>query len=83
MENDQINEMNLSDASKSEVTSTNNVEKDKGVQMEESSRGKVKGSVSLGYFKAGAHWPMLLLLAGALIFVQMIASGLDYWVSVW
>lgn len=56
---------------------------DEGIQMEESSRGKVKGSISAAYFKAGAHWTALFVLAFSFIFVQVLASAADYWVSVW
>ncbi|XP_031628372.1 multidrug resistance-associated protein 4-like [Contarinia nasturtii] len=56
---------------------------DQGVGMESSSKGKVKGSVSLNYFKAGAPWPVLSLLFGSFVFVQLIASLVDYWVSIW
>lgn len=56
---------------------------DAGLQMEESSKGKVKGSVSLNYFKSGAHWSVVFLLAASFIVVQILASGADYWVSVW
>lgn len=58
-------------------------QKDEGIQMEESSKGKVKGSVSASYFKAGAHWSVLCVLGFSFIFVQILASGADYWVSVW
>ena len=60
-----------------------NEEEDKGVQMEESSKGKVKGSVSLQYFLAGGNWIVLILLIMLLLFVQILASGSDYWVSIW
>lgn len=59
------------------------IEEDKGVQMEESSEGKIEGSVSLDYFLAGANRFALTILAILLILVQMLASGADYWVSVW
>lgn len=58
-------------------------EKDEGLQMEDSSKGKVKGSVSWSYFTAGAHWFILIILASSFLIVQMFASGADYWVSVW
>lgn len=58
-------------------------EKDEGIQMEESSKGKVKGSMSAAYFKAGAHWTVLLVIAFSFIFVQVLASGADYWVGIW
>ncbi|XP_055319307.1 ATP-binding cassette subfamily C member 4-like [Sitodiplosis mosellana] len=57
--------------------------KDEGVQMEESSKGKVKGSVSASYFKAGANCLVLFVLGFSFVFVQILGSGADYWVSVW
>lgn len=60
-----------------------NVKKDEGVQLEASSKGKVKGSLSLQYFRAGANWPKLLGMAFLFVFVQFLASAVDYWVSVW
>lgn len=56
---------------------------DEGMQMEASSKGKVKGSVSISYFKAGANWPILAIVAASFVLVQIFASGADYWVSVW
>lgn len=55
----------------------------KGVQMEDSSRGKVKGSVSTNYFTAGANWFVLFLLMSAFVVAQLVASGADFWVSIW
>lgn len=59
------------------------VEKDDGVQMEASSKGKVKGSIAGNYFAAGTHWSILVILGIAFIIVQLLASGADYWVSIW
>lgn len=56
---------------------------DEGLQMEASSKGKVKGSVPLNYFKAGAHWSFLFTLSISFLIVQFFASAADYWVSVW
>lgn len=67
----------------SENVNDNNGKKDEGVQLEASSKGKVKGSLSLHYFRAGANWPMLLGLACFFVFVQFLASAVDYWVSIW
>lgn len=81
--------LNSDDTSKTESESIEvNVkqkekEKDGGLQMEETSKGKVKGSIPWNYFKAGAHWSVLIILALSFLFVQLIASGADYWVSVW
>lgn len=60
-----------------------NDEKDDGVQMEESSKGKIEGSVAWGYFSAGAHWIVLVLLAVTFPIVDIFASGSDYWMSIW
>lgn len=53
------------------------------VQLEESSKGKFKESVSLAYFKAGAHWFMIAILVIFFPITEIIASASDYWVSVW
>lgn len=58
-------------------------ERDEGVQMEASSKGKVKGSVPLNYFKSSAHWSILIILLISFGFVQFLASAADYWVSLW
>lgn len=63
------------------VRKTNEI--DRGVQMEASSKGKVKGSLTLNYFRAAANWPVFLMLLFSFIFVQLLASANDYWVSVW
>lgn len=56
---------------------------DKGVQMEESSKGKVNGSISLRYFTSGAHWSVIFILACSCLVTQILASFSDYWLSVW
>lgn len=60
-----------------------NSKKDEGIPLEASSKGKVKGSLTLNYFRAGDHWSVLLILLFSFLFVQFIASAADYWVSVW
>lgn len=70
-------------SSKSEQFNTADDEIDEGVQLEATSKGKVKGSISVNYFRAGAHWSVLFVVAFAFVFVQILASGCDYWVSVW
>ncbi|XP_037037714.1 multidrug resistance-associated protein 4-like isoform X1 [Bradysia coprophila] len=57
--------------------------KDEGLQMEETSKGKVKGSVAWNYFSAGGHWMILIVLALSFLIVQVFVSGADYWVFVW
>lgn len=61
----------------------NNEKKDDGVQMEESSKGKIKGSVAWGYFSSGTHWLILISLAVIFPIVEIFASGSDYWLSIW
>ena len=56
---------------------------DHGVQMEESSKGKIDGSVAWSYFSSGTHWIILILLAVSFPIVDIFASGSDYWLSVW
>lgn len=55
----------------------------KGVQFESSSKGSVKGSLVLAYFKAGASWPVLFAIFASYVIVQFLASFADFWVSVW
>lgn len=54
-----------------------------GAQLEATSKGKVKGSIAMNYYKAGAHWSVLSVLFLSFVIVQALASGADYWVSVW
>lgn len=56
-------------------------EPEQGMQMENSSKGKVKGSNAWNYFKAGAHWSILGSLGFLFLIVQLCASGADFWVS--
>ena len=65
------------------INEDENCKKDEGVQLEASSKGKVKGSLFLNYFKAGARWPTLILLLLSLVFVEFLGSSVDYWVSIW
>lgn len=60
-----------------------NVKKDDGVQMEESSKGKIHGSVLWGYFSSGTHRLVLILLALIFPLVEVFGSGSDYWLSIW
>lgn len=52
-------------------------------QLEESSKDNVKGSITLNYFKAGAHWSLLLLLLALFLAAQTVASAADIWISFW
>lgn len=54
-----------------------------GVQLESTSKGKVKGSVSMSYYLAGANWFSLSILLVLFIVVQILASVADIWVSIW
>lgn len=60
-----------------------NNRKNEGMPLEASSKGAVKGSVTLNYFRARENWPILLILLFSFLFVQFLASATDFWVSVW
>lgn len=52
-------------------------------QMEASSKGQVKGSISGTYFTSGANFFVLAIVFILFILTQVLASGADYWVSFW
>lgn len=54
-----------------------------GVELEASSKGKVKGSKLVNYFVAGAHWSVLTLLLLSFLLTQIIVSVADIWISIW
>lgn len=54
-----------------------------GVEMEASSKGKIKGSIVLHYFRAGANWFWIFVIFVLFVVSQILASAADYWVSVW
>lgn len=58
-------------------------ESTQGIGMEESSEGKVKGSVAVKYFCAGGNWFWIFTILLSLGLSQLLASAADYWVSVW
>lgn len=51
--------------------------------MEASSKGKVKGSLILNYLNSGANWFVMFMLGMIFVSVQLLASGADYFVSIW
>lgn len=72
-------------ASKASSHDDDNIQEEieQGVGLEESSKGKVKGSVTLNYFRAGGNWFGLSVILILFIVSQILASAADYWVSVW
>ncbi|KAJ6642101.1 ATP-binding cassette sub-family C member 4 [Pseudolycoriella hygida] len=52
-------------------------------QMEASSKGKVKGSVSGTYLTSGANYFVLAIVFILFLLTQALASVSDYWVSFW
>lgn len=71
-----------------EDLSDNEVEtKEKSAQpdqnLEQSSKGKVKGSLFGNYLKAGAHPIFLFVILLLFCLTQFAASAADYWVSYW
>lgn len=51
--------------------------------LEESSKGRVQGSVAMNYFAAGAHWSVLAITFVSFLVTQILASSVDIWVSDW
>lgn len=72
-----------SDGSLCEGDQNDEAEEQIGFGMEASSKGKVKGSITANYFKAGANWFWLFILVLLFIVAQFLASAADYWVSIW
>lgn len=54
-----------------------------GAHAEASSKGSVKGSLFVNYFTSGANWCVVLFLFIFFIFLQVLASATDYFVSIW
>lgn len=54
-----------------------------GVQLEASSKGTAKGSNAINYFRAGAHWPALVLLVLSFLIAQVIVCAADIWIAIW
>lgn len=52
-------------------------------QLEASSKGQVKGSISGTYLKSGANFFVLAVILILFVLTQVLASGADYWVSFW
>lgn len=67
----------------SEFGDKENEKETKGVEMEASSKDKVKGSIAANYFRAGANWFFLAVLGISFLVVQFLASASDFWVSIW
>lgn len=51
------------------------------VMQEESSKGKVKGSLLFRYISAGSNLIVVLILIALFLLTQLAASGVDYWVN--
>lgn len=68
---------------KDETTKEKSKSVEQVLQLEASSKGKVKGSVGGAYLKSGANLCILLVILALFLMTQVIASGADYWVSFW
>lgn len=53
------------------------------IEFEATSKGTAGRAGAMSYFKAGANWPVLIVLFASFLFVQFLASFADFWVSVW
>lgn len=51
--------------------------------MEASSKGQVRGSVSSTYFTSGANFFVLTIIVILFILTQVLASGVDFWMTFW
>lgn len=74
--------MNVEDSAEDDETHGNDRMRE-AIQMEASSKGKIKGSISIKYFKASGHWTGLFLVVFLIILTQFLGSSADYWVSIW
>lgn len=74
-ENDRIDDERKSDLSGSDQAQPKNVE--------EISKGKVKGNIVWNYMRTGGNSIKLLIAIFLFIFTQVIASASDYWVGFW
>lgn len=61
----------------------NVTEFDEDLKLEDSSKGKVKGSLLMSYLTAGDNWPLVCILIFLFVFVQALANSADYGVSFW
>lgn len=52
-------------------------------ELEASSKGKVKGSLLLNYFKSANRPCVLVFLFATFLLAQILASSADMWVSYW
>lgn len=57
--------------------------RDLDIQKEASSKGIVKGNMTFNYFKSGINLSQIFILALSFLFVQLIASSIDYFLSIW
>lgn len=52
-------------------------------EIEASSKGKVKGSLVMNYFKSAHRSCTLIVLVAAFVVSQGLASYADIWISIW
>lgn len=57
--------------------------RDGGFGNEASSKGIVEGNLTISYFKAGINLSQIFVLTFSFIFVQFLASSVDYFLSIW
>ena len=78
-----VNSLNSESLDDMEVKEIVEMEQEKQTNVEQMSKGKVKGNVSLNYLRSGANPAVLLLSVFLFLFTQALASMFDYWVSFW
>lgn len=51
--------------------------------MEASSKGMVKGSIYLHFFKSSGSLALFMVVVAFFIITQIAASSTDYWIAYW
>ncbi|CAG9809558.1 unnamed protein product [Chironomus riparius] len=74
---------NLSDTLDNSFGDDDEIEPDVHKNIEESSKGKIKGNIALHYLKAGGSIPKITFVFALFLITQAIASTFDYYVGFW
>lgn len=77
-----MSETSIIESLYAEESNADEVEEVKAVQ-EDSSKGKVKGSLSINYLRAGGNIIFVICVLFLFLLAQLFASGTDYFVSMW
>ncbi|XP_050309256.1 ATP-binding cassette sub-family C member 4-like [Anthonomus grandis grandis] len=82
-----MSELSIPEAMLAEQDDDSEEEREQEIKLkdlqEESSKGKVKGNLFLKYFFAGGNCCFVLLVSLLYILAQVLAMGVDYYVTFW